>query len=534
MNARYRNISTATLLAATIICASTGATAQQPVLGSHPHWLTRWSPAQRNALTRATLHALLYPMAPIGLAFTTGNPAGIVLQVDSAANWLRIGTGEESGVYREELEPGSVRETAASGTGWTPVGDRSVLAGNVSIARRSLGAPVFSGLSSTLRSPLLVVDTSGAGIDEAHARIDGAAALSFGKLAAGIAAGYDVLTRNTRASPVPHIGRVAAPAASSGLTWSVSDDLAFGAHARWRRHNERLSMYAIANATQLYLFDGYRDPLAQDFRSLFLRVVRADETAVGAGAAGSIGAGRWALYAELSSMTEKHRSDDNPDGAADRWAGDALRAGAALRAPLFGASVLPGVSIEWTSSKHDLARGEVPAVTFLAEEDRVDIRGELRGTGTGAFEWIVAIDVAGLDQTATDSLAGTVIDLRSWSRSLTLAGRREFGRFSVAFGGAYGQYLPAGSIPRPGDIGPGYALYLAPRFGLLATDANRWSFASAVSYRWGGRSWTLEFSRSSVEPVGLARLQGAPDGNRSVWRVELVTARYQASASDRY
>lgn len=491
-----------------------------------PSWMTAWTPFTIGAdLPRTPGSAvlppdLLRPPPRIGLFWTRGNPGALPLELDDGRTEFSATIRDLSGDYRRPGDAERASVPGLSALGWTRMSDRGAAIGRVvSEQRNAAGSPAVSKRAYG-SSPFTAIDTAGADVRDTRSRLEGAGGWRVGRVAFGVAAGFEAHDHRTRASGLPRFGRSAAPAVSTGLVAGLGP-LRIGPYARWSSFAETTQAVSVTRTGLVHGIDGFREPAGQLISSsfpYFLRIEH-DVRAAGLGAAGDWNGLAWTAFVEADRLRQTRwndRSEDRPPK--DRWSADAASAGFAAQRSLAG--VLWTLDARWTTLTGHGRLAGAEDIEFEADESAIagalDARLE-----PGDHPWSAALrlslayetrdrvdDVAGLATTIESLAPGAAAAVGFAPRDGTL----------ITAGLGHSRYLTRGAIPALRDEGPAFHRSLAPELALIASPATAWSMSLAAGHRLSsGISLWARAERASVAPGASFRtLQFRPDGHRAV------------------
>ena len=534
---RAKRLAVGLLLAAGVLMPEGPIRAQD--LGSEemldrPGWLRAWSPLHWTAgLPRslpngmsAVPEPLLWPGARAGLFWSAGNPGALSMEMDDSFATYSAGFGNTDGSYRRPLDPETVRGPFGEAMAWRPFGSRGAAIGRVRVGSVDLDRALSDYDLPYGGGPYVVMDTAGSNLGRTVVELEGAAAWKNGPLGFGLAFGYRAHHTRTREAPVPRSLSGADPAASVGLVWEFSPAFRIGAHGRWRRHAERVTIYTVAASTRLYRLQGFFEPPPQDLTTgYYQRRVEREGYAGGLSAGGTIREMDWAVYAEMGSLEERQHPPGFNDPDSDTWDTDGLSLGAALVRPFSVRNVLLSFAARYTGISGTAGRGDLPdTTTFVSDESVFHGEGEFSIDASDAVRLVSRLVLRYEDRTREDYLAHVRSPVQSWTTGVGVAAVvRATEQLALSGGVGNTWYGAGGGIPDPAEMGRAYGLFVAPEMALNATDAG--SLAGTASASWQVREtvhlWAaLRYSKLSATDQAVS-LASQPEGDRKGYRMSI-------------
>ncbi len=499
-----------------------------------PVWLRGWSPLQWTAgLPRilpngmsAVPEPLLWPEPRAGLFWTAGNPGALSMEMEDRFATYSGGFGNADGSYRRPLDPETVRGPFGEATAWRPFGDRGAAIGRVRVGSVELDGALSDYDLPYGGSPYVVMDTAGSDLGRSEVELEGAAAWRAGPLGFGLAFGYRAHQTRTREAPVPRSLSGADPAASLGLVWEFSPALRVGAHGRWRRHAERITLYTVAASTRVYRLQGFFEPPPQDLTTgYYQRRLEREGFAGGVSAGGTVRGTEWATFAELGSLKERQHPPGLNDPDPDTWDTEGLTLGASLVKPFSARNTVLSLTARYTDLSGTAGRGDLPdTTTFVSDESVFHGEGELALDVSKTVRLVSRLVLRHEDRLREDYLAHVRSPVQSWTTGVGLAAVVRAGeRLAVSAGVGNTWFGAGGGIPDPGEMGRAYGRFVAPEMALNATDAG--ALAGALSASWklrkAVRLWgALRYSTLSPAEQAVS-LASQPEGDRTAYRMSL-------------
>lgn len=508
---------------------STPASASDP---GTPGWLERWSPLHLVADLPRTLPAaegavpalLTRPPPRVGLFWTAGNPGGLADELADFRAEFRAGRSDASGEYRRPMDPGEERQAGVSGLAWGRLGDRGAGVGRVVFERADSGEPAFADVPLPYGSgPLAVLDTLGDPLNRTAVRVEGAGGWRAGPVGLGLGLAFESQDTRTEASPVPRTMRTASPGVTGGVSWAPEKGgVRVGAHGRWQRSAHTLAIFSVAAPSRVYALEGYNDPVPIGLNATLFqrRLVRETWAAGGGVGGGSVDGLAWAAFAQRERLTEERFDPRTADPLADGWEADAWTAGAAIRAPLLSRRLLVAADARYTTLDGEARRGDLEGITFLADEEHLELSGEARLEVGRAWRIGARAGLVHEARTRRDALAEARSEIEGWAPSAGLEAAALLGRLAVGLGGAVAFESPDSSIPDPTSLGPVYRRWIAPELAIETAEA--WSRSLSATLRFRARETTAVWLRGTWGAVSATDPPpDVPDGRRRMWAIAL-------------
>lgn len=465
----------------------------------------------------------------VGLVWTAGNPAGLAtLEAPGRADF-RLGLGGRSGDYRRPLDPGRTSDFSATARAWGSLGDRGAGVGQVAFDRVSLASGAFANVLNPYRSsPLSVADTLGDPVTRSGARLAGAGGWRVtDRLSVGLGLGYAAQETQTEPTPVPRKTQTAFPGATLGLGYRMGGEngLVLSLLGRWQEQAHTVQVFSVAAGSRVYEFFGYQDPTPIDLVStLYRRRIERDAWAVGGGAAGSAGQGRWLVHAELERGNERRFNEFSNDPIIEPWEANGGRIVAAIQQPI-GPSGGLTLRAQYRQVSGEHAKPNVQRVTFRVDEEQLAGGGELRLRLATGWWGAVRVEVVHDSRAAIDELVLARSDLSAWDLSGGFQVARRLGnRFSVGLGGGVALHRPSGSLPNPAAMDSVYQKWIGPALGHYRTAATGASLTG--TFRWEAGAATSLWIRSTYRSASPSDQTGSvllrpPAGTRERWSLEM-------------
>ena len=499
-----------------------------------PVWLRAWSPLHWTAgLPRslpdgmsAVPEPLPWPQARTGLFWTAGNPGALSMEMADGFATYSAGFGNADGSYRRPLDPETVRGPSAEATAWRPFGSQGAAIGRVRVASVDMDRALSDYDLPYGGSPYVVMDTAGSDLGRTVVELEGAAAWKAGPLGFGLALGYRAHHTRTREAPVPRALSGADPAASLGLVWELSPAFRIGAHGRWRRHAERVTIYTVAASTRIYRLQGFFEPPPQDLTTGYYQTrLEREGHAGGVSAGGTIRELNWAVFAEMGSLEERQHPPGFNDPDSDTWDTDGLTLGAALVRPFSAQNAMLSLTARYTDLSGTAGRGDLPdTTTFVSDESVFHSEGEFSIDASEVVRLVGRLVLRYEDRTREDYLAHVRSPVQSWTTGVGMAAvvrASERLAFSAGVGNIW--YGAGGGIPDPAEMGRAYGLFVAPEMALNATDAK--SLAAAFSASWRVREavhlWAALRNSKLSATDQVVILASRPQGDRYAYRMSI-------------
>lgn len=496
-------------------------------------WLARWRPLEVLGDLPRTLPgserpfpALLALPAPrVGTLWTAGNPAALPFEVEDRRSDFSISRESGSGDYRRPLDPPTIADGTLTGSGWRPLSGRAAVIGRLVVQRTGLGDGAFSDqLMPYGTSPFAVFDTTGEAQTRTLVRVEGAGGWRFGRLALGLALGYESQRTFTNEAKVPRSNRTATPGAIAGLVWaSPSGGFTLGVLGGLQETAQRSSLYTRAAASRAYAPEGFGPLVAFDlgdggFGRRFERAARA--LAVSAG--GRAGRVKWVVYGRRETLAEsRFGTTTRLNQVADDWDTRGWTFGGA--GSLSSGALDLALDARFTTLDGRGFRGDVDLEHFESADRRLRIETEGRWKPAQRWEAGARLILTRNTSDRWDRLSRAGSDISSWSPALGIeVARRLSGRVAMSLGGVASTYGVSSSTPAPGHFGPAWEKWMAPEMGLMATGAAGWAAeATLLIGSSDGRMVSLRARYGRSQPVTPTEPQSdTPTGSRD--RLELV------------
>jgi len=494
--------------------------------------MTGWSPLARVAdLTRTAPAAprftnlLAAPLPRIGLFWTAGVPAGVGADIVQSRAELRAGELGAAGAYRRTLDVDDVRGTRISGLAWRPVGHGAVV-GHVVALQRATAAGHAAILNPYASDPFVLADSSLPAMRQLSVRLEGALGWRFGRLDVGLSAGVDEHDFRTNEARFARLGRASTPAVRAGGAIRLPMDLRFGVHGGWTGESETAILAAQPGAGEVYLLDGYSDPLAGSLSPPGLVLRRADRraTLAGAGLEGRVLAVRWVVHARREWRTDEYVSTREATPPTDQWEATGWTFGGALQATVLGNRLLLTADARSSTLSGKARRAGLDGVFLRTDERVVDASVELRYQPRGSsWRWTTAFVLRREDRLRRDLIVEVHSDIRAWTTGGRIEVAREIGSFVAGLGAAVTGYTPRAAIPDPNAMGPLYRRLVAAENSLYAVPAVPTALWVGVGYRVGPATViALDAAGERLARRGpRPDLAFAPRGSYTGWSIDL-------------
>ena len=505
--------------------AATTPRAEQP-------WLARWRPLEVLGDLPRTLPGsespfpalLAFPAPRVGTLWTVGNPAALPFELEDRRTDFSISREARSGRYRRPLDPTEVTNVTLTGSGWRPLSERAAVIGRLVVQRTGLGDGSFSDqLMPYATSPFAVFDTTGEAQTRTLVRVEGASGWRFGRLALGLALGYESQRTFTDDARVPRLNRTATPGATVGLAWvSSSGGLTIGVLGGLQETAQTSTIYSRAAASRAYTPEGYGPLVAFDLLAAGLRRrFERDAKGLTVSASGRAGAVKWVVYGRREALTESRFTTFIFRELADDWDTRGWTLGGA--GSLSSGSLDLALDARFTTLDGRGFRGDLDLEHFESTDRRLRIEADGRWKPLGGWEAGARLILTRNTSDRWDRLSRTGSEFSSWSPALGIElARRLSGQMAVSLGSVVSTYGVSSTTPPPGQFGSAWEKWIAPELGLMATGATGWAAqATLLIGSNDSRTVWLRAQYGRGQPATPAELQSdTPTGSRD--RFELT------------
>ncbi|WP_419167054.1 DUF6850 family outer membrane beta-barrel protein [Candidatus Palauibacter sp.] len=505
--------------------AATTPRAEQP-------WLARWRPLEVLGDLPRTLPGsespfpalLAFPAPRVGTLWTVGNPAALPFELEDRRTDFSISREARSGRYRRPLDPTEVTNVTLTGSGWRPLSERAAVIGRLVVQRTGLGDGSFSDqLMPYATSPFAVFDTTGEAQTRTLVRVEGASGWRFGRLALGLALGYESQRTFTDDARVPRLNRTATPGATVGLAWvSSSGGLTIGVLGGLQETAQTSTIYSRAAASRAYTPEGYGPLVAFDLLAAGLRRrFERDAKGLTVSASGRAGAVKWVVYGRREALTESRFTTFIFRELADDWDTRGWTLGGA--GSLSSGSLDLALDARFTTLVGRGFRGDLDLEHFESTDRRLRIEADGRWKPVGGWEAGARLILTRNTSDRWDRLSRTGSEFSSWSPALGIElARRLSGHVAVSLGSVVSTYGVSSTTPPPGQFGSAWEKWIAPELGLMATGATGWAAqATLLIGSNDSRTVWLRAQYGRGQPATPAELQSdTPTGSRD--RFELT------------
>ncbi len=495
-------------------------------------WLARWRPLEVLGDLPRTLPGsespfpalLAFPAPRVGTLWTVGNPAALPFELEDRRTDFSISREARSGRYRRPLDSTEVTNGTLTGSGWRPLSERAAVIGRLVVQRTGLGDGSFSDqLMPYATSPFAVFDTTGEAQTRTLVRVEGASGWRFGRLALGLALGYESQRTFTDDARVPRLNRTATPGATVGLAWvSSSGGLTIGVLGGLQETAQTSTIYSRAAASRAYTPEGYGPLVAFDLLAAGLRRrFERDAKGLTVSASGRAGAVKWVVYGRREALTESRFTTFIFRELADDWDTRGWTLGGA--GSLSSGSLDLALDARFTTLVGRGFRGDLDLEHFESTDRRLRIEADGRWKPLGGWEAGARLILTRNTSDRWDRLSRTGSEFSSWSPALGIElARRLSGHVAVSLGSVVSTYGVSSTTPPPGQFGSAWEKWIAPELGLMATGATGWAAqATLLIGSNDSRTVWLRAQYGRGQPATPAELQSdTPTGSRD--RFELT------------
>lgn len=496
-------------------------------------WLLGWSPLRpfgelTMPLPRVSPLPQLIELPPprIGLSWTSGNPAGLPDEIDTAWTRLSLAAGTVSGSYHTPLDADEVKSFATSLIGWRRLGSRAAAIGRVVVEHEAIRGAYGAFATPLASSPFVPADTNRPALARPTVTLEGAEGITLGSWRLGVSAGYRAAQDNSAHSAAALDGRSTTTGVTAGIARALKSGWRAGACGRWLNASESVDLSGNPGDVRVYPLSGYVNVESADYTPLtapFLRRADRDGGAFGLGLAGEFLGATVTSFAEAQRMNERQISavvSEHPP--TDRWRTFGFFAGASAQR-YFG-SLLARIDGTWRTQRGDGRRAADSASTFRANANRLWAAGELRyAAGDSSWDAGALFSLERDQQEASDDLAGAATDVTSWLPNAAMELSRRVSPSVSIFGGiGVAQYTPFATLPEPQGRGAAYDNLIAPAIEVAAATARSAQVAVGVRLRRRYDAMSIRLWRASTAPiVGRSPLIPLPAGSSTAWGVNV-------------
>ncbi len=509
--------------------------AGQSISGATEVWWAAWSPlvppaeSSRPPVPTPVFPTVLGPALPrVGLHWTAGNPGSLPFEVGEARTNFHALHSTETGAYRRPLDPGHIRRIRVSAGGWTPVDASGGTVGAVSVERTSLGSGAPSDVADPYgMSPHLVADDSGTDLGGTVARLEGAGGWRLGPFGLGLAAAYMSWDTRTGEAVFPRSQRGSRAGAVVGLAGEAGA-VVLGARARWFGEVQALSVSnRSAEVMQVYLFEGFGEPISQElgYRQAYSRRIDRDGNGFGFSGMMNLGDLKLVLFGEWETFSDKQSQQRVNDPPTDRWEASGPRLGAATQGSIADGTAAFLAHVVWYRFSGEGTRAglEEEGTLFDATEEVWHGSAELRIRPKENWTVATHVDLARNHRHRRDLLVHVISSLSTWRPALALEAAHDMGIFAVSAGVGVAWQTPRGGIPDPKYHQEDYRNWIAPEHTYEATGSMSRSALLTVSWNapQGNHVYLeLRFDRATPRTTAV-RFSPAPIGERDLLNIGL-------------
>jgi hypothetical protein len=534
---RGQSSGVARLVSVLCVCAAPAVLHAQPAIddASASSWLWRWSPVRAigdlalpGARGVEAPRLLDLPAPRVGLAWTTGNPAGLQDDLIDAWTQLLIGTGGVSGSYRRPLDPGSAR-TVATGIGaWRRVSSRLAAIGRVAVEVPQVAAGSPSAFVSPYgSSPFVPTDTNRPALHRPTVTIEGAEAIALGAWRLGASAGFHLLENTSSRSAAAVIGRASLAGVTLGASRRVGKDAQIGIQLRMQDGSESVTLFPNPQTIRVYALDGLVGVEPRDFSPgvpPFFRRADRSARALGLDAGGRLRGTSWGAYAHAEHGEEVQVFGIVTGAPVDRWITDGLSTGVAIQRRLWKTTVT--IRSDVRVQRGDANRTTTTGGAYSADASSFSLVADLRSSEPDdRWPWAVVAGAWRDAQATTDRAARMSTDIVAWSPGLSAdVGKVLSSRVTVLIGYGVTGFTPNAGIPSPEGRTRAYRTLIAPAMEMAAaatqsdrlTLSARWWRSSARRRSLTASAWR---ARTSVRARPTDPDILLPFGSRTSWGV---------------
>ena len=505
-------------------------------------WDWRWSPLRSFGdlgLPRPgspeSPRLLELPAPRVGLAWSSGNPAGLRDDIDSAWTHFVVASGRVSGSYRRPLDPASAATTGTSLSAWRRVGARLAAVGRVSVERETIGDGTAAAFVNPYGSaPFVPTDTNRPVLRRPIVTIEGGEAIALGRWRIGVAAGFRLLENNSSRSAASLLGRASSAGLTLGVSRRVGDQAQVGVHGRRLAGSESVNLVANPRTVRVYALDGLVSVDPGDFSiglPPFFRRADRSSNALGADASGSTLGAAWSTYARWQTFDERQLFALSTNAPVDRWRTTGYAVGGAAQRVVW--KMLATLRADWSSQRGHAQRVTTAGGSYAADASALALAADFRygnaatlakaTTPANASPWTWGVTLAvGRDaQAVNDRAARMTTDIAAWTPSVAAeVGRAVSERMTLVAGYGIAGYTPYAGVPSPADRGRAYRTLIAPAMEVAAAAARTDRATIAARWRLGGRDLSVGGWRERLRPLAKPAFDiPLPRGTRAAWGV---------------
>lgn len=502
-----------------------------------PTWMLAWSPLttiadQPRGLPRAPeLPGLLLRKEPdLGNLWSVGNPGALPFQIGQRWNQLRFAAAFDDGGYRRPMDPDDVDAIQFSGLGWERVGSAGAAIGRVAVDREQEGVlPFADPLEPHSSNPFVPADSSVSDMRRLRARFEGGLGWRFGDWGLGTTVGLEVRDHRADRTPLPRRGRISNGGVALGVVREVPiAGLQLGAHFRWRRERETVSVFARLRDLVVFQLQGYSEPprrVVAPPNLTFFRRLESDAWLWGVSVSGELGRARWVVGLERSDRDHGQFSEPFvADPSEDSWEADGWTVSSAAQHAILEGRLLATGQLRYSNLEGAARAADLPGVIFRSSEDVFDATIDVRYLPE-ASPWTAGIRLSVHNETRLrrDFVAEVASDIDAWTHGLALEVVRQLGGSSrVSVGYSLGLRSVVSSIPDPELMGPVYQLLIAPELSLYAAQSRPNRIELSWHQRLGaGSALLLHSARESAGPDLDDAVPLAPKDSRTLWQLSI-------------
>lgn len=496
-------------------------------------WLLGWSPLRlfgelSMPMPRvSSLPQLIeLPSPRLGLSWTSGNPAGLPDEIDTAWTRLSVAVGNVSGTYHTPLDANNVKSFGTSLIGWRRLGSRAAAVGRVVVEHESIRGAYGAFATPLASSPFVPADTNRPALARPMVTLEGAEGMTLGSWRLGVSAGYRAAQDNSAHSAAALDGRSTTTGVTAGIARALTSEWRAGGYGRWLNASESVDLSGNPGDVRVYPLNGYANVESADYNPLtapFLRRADRDGGALGLGLAGELLGATITLFAEAQRMNERQISAvlaEHPP--TDHWRTSGLSIGASAQR-YFG-TLLARIDGTWRTQGGDGRRATDSTSSFRANANRIWTAGELRyATGDSSWSGGALFALERHQQEANDFLAGATTSITAWVPNAAVELSRRLSPSLSIFGGVgVAQYTPFATLPEPQGRGAAYDNLIAPAIEVAAATARSVQASIGARFRRHHDTMLLRFCRASTAPsAARSSLIPLPPGTSATWGVSV-------------
>ncbi|HEX9483510.1 MAG TPA: hypothetical protein VF929_02980 [Gemmatimonadaceae bacterium] len=467
----------------------------------------------------------------LGLAWSHGNPAGLVDEIDGTWTQLAISSSKVSGTYHVPLDPSDIFSNATTLTGRGRVGTRMAAVGKISVAQDNVQTG-YGAFSMPLRSsPFAPADTNRPLVQRPFVALEGAEGITLGQWRLGIGAGYQGVESAAAQSAAALIGRSSRTGLTFGVARSLGEATRAGLYARRLLESETVNLVANPRTVRMFSLAGYADVEPVDYiAALPAFVRRADRSRhlVGTDVVTHVDNVTFASFIEGHVVEERQISDVlSPQPPTDRWRTGGYAAGGAAQAVFRG--TMTTLSAEWTTQRGDATRASDTTSLqigqpFAAHASQLALDADLRyAVADSSWRGSLSLSLSRDHQDVNDAVAHAATDVTAWSSAASFEVSRQVGpRWTIAAGWGFTQYVPIARLPDPTGRENAYRLLIEPALEVSAAMARGQRASAAARWASGSHGVSLLLSRSVLAPIALSPAAvRIPSGESAAWSVAL-------------